>query len=121
MTASLLNGRANPRKTAPIEARFDNGDELIPTGRWSQDCRWVEVYGGETGTVWVKITYVSERKRIFTAVNADYGRVKIRKRPMQGKITGYIKKGETVIFYQSVLGWGKCSKGWVDLSFLTED
>ena len=60
VTASQLNGRADPRKSASIEAVFDKDDILDATGKWSGDCTWIEVKGGETGTVWVKITYVSE-------------------------------------------------------------
>ena len=58
----LLNGRAAPRKKATVEARFDYGDKLELTGEWSDDHTWVEVIGGETGTVWVSIRYISERK-----------------------------------------------------------
>lgn len=116
----LLNGRSAPRKTASIEARFDYGDELISTGEWSNDHKWVEVYGGETGTVWVSIRYISEKNH-FTAKNRDYKEVKVRKWPENGKVVRYLKKGQTVEIEQVILGWGKTKYGWVDLYYLEEE
>lgn len=116
----LLNGRATPRKRATIEARFDLGDTLLATGEWSKDHQWVEVAGGETGTVWVYISYVSERKHYYVK-NVDYRKVKVRKWPVVGKVTGYIYRGQTVDITQTVLGWGKTDKGWVDLFYLEEE
>ena len=118
--ADLLNGRAEPTKSSGIESFFDYGDIIEATGKWSDDYRWVEVYGGEPGSVWVKISYVSERKGHCLFKNEDYNKVKIRKRPVQGKVIGYIKRGQSIDISQVVLGWGKCDKGWVDLSFLNE-
>lgn len=115
----LLNGRAAPRKKATVEARFDYGDKLELTGEWSNDHKWVEVIGGETGTVWVSIRYISERKH-FTAKNVDYKEVKVRDWPVNGKVHHKIKKGQTVEIEQVVLGWGKTKYGWVDLYYLEE-
>ena len=120
VTANLLDGRANPRKTGFIEARFDYGDELTATGNWSEDHRWIEVIGGETGVVWVNIQYVSENKHNYKVKNEFYKTVKIRSRPFDGKITGYVRKGKTIEITQVVLGWGKCKKGWVELRYLEE-
>lgn len=111
----LLNGRANPRKKAKIEAIFDEGDELTATGNWSDDHHWIEVIGGETGTVWVYADYVSEYRSYFYIVNQDYKKVKIRSRPFDGKITGYLKKGKMIEVSRVVLGWGKTPKGWIDM------
>ena len=116
----LLNGRANPRRTGFVEARFDEGDRLDATGEWSPDHHWIEVYGGETGTVWVYADYVSESKRDIQMMNVDHNKVKIRSRPVDGKITGYLKRGKKVVITHVVLGWGKCSKGWIDLSLLED-
>lgn len=115
----LLNGRAAPRKKATVEARFDYGDKLELTGEWSADHKWVEAVGGETGTVWVSIRYISERKH-FTAKNVDYKEVKVRDWPINGKVHYKIKKGQTVEIEQVVLGWGKTRYGWVDLYYLEE-
>lgn len=119
MTASHLNGRANPKKTSKIEARFDKNDILTPTGEWSEDYKWAEVAGGETGTVWVYVDYITERKP-FEALNKDYNRIKIRSKPVDGRVKGYLKKGDEVLIEQVILGWGRCKKGWIDLYYLEE-
>lgn len=116
--ATLLNGRATPKKTAPIEARFDKGDELVATGEWSDDHHWIEVEGGETGTVWVYADYVSECRSYFFVVNQDFKKVKIRSRPFDGKITGYLKKGKMIEVKNLVLGWARTPKGWIDMRFV---
>ena len=116
----LLNGRSAPRKTASIEARFDYGDTLIETGEWSKNHEWVEVEGGETGTVWVHINYVSERTH-YTVTNEKHKTVKVRKWPFTGKVTHYIKKGQKIDIEQVVLGWGKTKWGWVDLDYFVEE
>ena len=114
----LLNGRADPRKTGFIEARFDAGDLLEATGEWSDDHHWIEVVGGETGTVWVYADYVSETKRDLYYINNDYKKVKIRSKPVNGKIVSYLKKGKKIKITAIVLGWGKTKKGWIDMSYL---
>ena len=120
VTTKLLNGRSAPRKTASIEARFDYGDTLIQTGEWSKNHEWVEVYGGETGVVWVHINYVSERAHYFVT-NEKHNRLKVRKWPVVGRVVGYIRKDQQVQIEQTVLGWGRTKKGWVDLSYLVEE
>jgi len=121
VTAGQLNGRAHPSKKASVEALFDYGDKLTPTGKISKDRKWVEVEGGETGTVWVSVKYVSERFTEFTATNENNGRIRIHSLPDGGKLKGYISRGKSVEIVQVVLGWGRCSKGWVDLDFLVEE
>lgn len=116
----LLNGRSAPRKTASIESRFDYGDTLEETGRWSKDHQWVEVVGGETGAVWVHISYVSERSH-FKMTNEKHKLVKIRKWPVTGRVIGYVRKGQTVEIEQCILGWGRTKKGWIDLGYLIEE
>ena len=120
VTASRLNGRAEPKKSSYKEALFDRADQVVPTGNWSKDHKWVEVKGGENGTVWCDIRYLTERWDTFTACNDSRRTVKIRATPVGGKITGYLKAGKTIEITQVVLGWGKCSKGWIDLGYLVE-
>ena len=115
-----LNGRMNPRKTGLIDARFDKKDALWATGEWSEDHHWIEVVGGEGGAVWVYADYVSETLKDFKATNERFEKVKIRSRPFDGKINGYLKKGKTVEITQVVLGWGRCKKGWIDMGYLEE-
>ncbi len=118
VTADLLNGRALPTKKAHIEARFDFGNYIQPTGSWSKDRKWVEVKGGETGTVWVRADYVTEVYGIFEYRNTADGRIKIRKKPVDGKLAGYLGKGKKVIITQIVLGWGRCKRGWINMEYL---
>ena len=122
VTANVLNGRMRPSKRAEITARFDQGDEVQPTGRISKDWEWVEVYGGENGTAWVHYKYVTERVDAFRVTNENNGRVKARKR-LGGKarLTGYIGHGKTIEIDQVILGWGHCKRGWVDLEYFIEE
>jgi len=120
VVVDLLNGRDRPNRHGTKEAMFDYGDSLTPTGRWSADHNWIEVYGGESGTVWVCAKYVSEIAGSFYVENLDYSQVKIRKRPIDGRLTGYLKRGKALLIDQVVLGWGHCSKGWIDLSLVAE-
>ena len=94
----------------------------MPTGRISQDCEWVEVYGGETGTVWVAARYVTERMDGFTVKNLNNGRIRIRaKLGGKGKLKGYVGHGKSIVIDRVVLGWGHCSRGWVDLEYFIEE
>ena len=119
VTASLLNGRAKPSKKSSIEARFDYGDSITAID-WSNNHHWIEVNGGETGTVWVWWEYVTERTDEFTATNNNSYKVKIRQEP-GGRLVGYLKPGKTVEIDRVIFGWGHCSKGWIDLDYLTEE
>lgn len=118
VTANRLNGRSAPRKTGFVECIFDYGDSLVATGKWSLDHKWVEVYGGEMDKVWVDIRYVTEIKENITVRNLHPNKFRIRSKPFDGKVRGYLKKNGTLVISQVVLGWGKCSKGWVDLDYL---
>ena len=119
--ANQLNGRARPNKKSTIEARFDHDDEVFPTGKWSADRQWVEVFGGETGTVWCSVDYLTERDEVFTVYSLNKGGIRIRSKPGAGKVTGTIRKEQRVEITQVVMGYGKCKKGWVDLSYFIEE
>lgn len=121
VTASVLNGRAEPTKKAPVEAFFDQGDPLEPTGRISRDRKWLEVEAGERGTVWVYMEYVTERVAPFVATNENNGKVKIRSLPGEGKVKGYVKRGQSIVIDQVIFNWGHCRQGWVDLDYLIEE
>lgn len=120
VTATRLNGRAKPRKSSRVEAIFDYGDTLYPTGKWSKNHEWIEVEGGETGTVWVSIQYVTEEMRPREMRNAIVGRIKIRKKPINGKLAGYLGEDKTVMIDRILLGWGHCEKGWINMDYLEE-
>ena len=76
----------------------------------------MQVIGGEAGTVWVDVRYVTEEKKPFY-VETLHPKIKIRKKPVDGKVVGYLKKGKKLVVYQVVLGWGKTDKGWVNLEY----
>lgn len=120
VTADVLNGREWPTKKAQVGAIYDYGDTLKPTGRWKDE--WVEVEGGESGTVWVHYKYVSERILPFEVKNENNGKIKVRSKPGgKGTVRGYVKRGKTIEIDQVVLGWGHFSKGWVDLEYFIEE
>ena len=119
VTAKLLNGRATPSKKAKVEARFDKGDTVDAWG-WSKSHHWIEVTGGETGTVWVFWEYVTERTDDSTWWNNSGSKVKIRKEPF-GTVIGYLQKDGEIVVDRIILGWGHFSKGWIDLSYLEEE
>lgn len=119
VTASQLNGRANPSRKASVEARFDRGDSIEAID-WSKDHHWIEVTGGETGTVWVWWEYVTERIDTFTVRNNFGSKVKIRKEPY-GTVTGYLKNNKTLVIDRVIFGWGHSKRGWIDLKYVTEE
>ena len=120
VTANLLNGRQSPSKKASVEAIFDRNDCLEATGEWSKNHEWVEVYGGETGTVWCSIKYLSEIREPVTYENRGKAKIKIRKKPFDGKVISYLRGGRTIEILQIVNGWGRCKLGWIDMSYLVE-
>jgi len=117
--ASQLNGRTFPSKKSNVECRFDYGEIVTSTGNWSDDMKWVEVKGGENGTCWCSSNYLTERLREFTVENEHKTKIKIRSTP-GGKVRSYLKPGGKLKITQVVLGWGKSSRGWVDLEYLIE-
>ena len=121
VTANMLNGRAEPTKKATVEALFDKGDRLQTTGKISKDRKWLEVYGGETGTVWVYLEYVTERVAPFVVTNANNGKIKIRSLPGEGRVRGYVKHGQGIVIDQVIMNWGHCRQGWVDLDYFVEE
>ena len=121
VTADMLNAREQPTRKAQVGGMYYYGDELKPTGRISRDREWVEIYGGEPGTLWVKACYVSERYAAFTVINENNGKIKIRSRMGEGRVKGYVKRGKSIEIDRVVLGWGHCKKGWVDLEYFIEE
>lgn len=119
VTANRLNGRMQPSKKSQVVAFFDKGDKLIAY-EWSEKHHWIEVEGGENGTCWVCWEYVTERTEPFTVWNNWGTKIKIRKEPF-GRVVGYLKNDAEVVIDRVVLGWGHCSKGWIDLKYVTEE
>lgn len=94
---------------------------LEATGEWSDDHKWVQVRGGEIGLVWCCADYVTERTDAFRVTNESKRKIKIRSKPVNGKVTGYLKPGRSLTISRVVLGWGKCKSGWIDLEYLIEE
>ena len=120
VTADMLNGRVSPNRHAQKESLFEYGDTLQTTGKWSADHRWIEVEAGEMPTVWVSIDYVSETAGSYTVQNREYAKIKVRKTPVNGRVTGYLKKGQELEIDQVVLGWGHSRMGWINLELVAE-
>ena len=117
-TASTLNGRAEPSKKARVEAQFSYGDEMEVVGYTDN---WIEVVGGETGTVFVSAKYCASSLEKVKYENISGGRVIIRESPEGKKKNDWIKANKKVTISAEVDGWGYIAdRGWVDLSYFSE-
>lgn len=113
-----LNGRAAPDKSARIEARFSNGEALEAV---SYRDGWVEVIGGESGTVWCSQEYLSSTQEARKYRNTSGGRVFVRGE-IGGRKTGLeVRSGKAVTVHRQMDGWGYIGTGWVDLHFFEEE
>lgn len=111
---TYLNGREKPSKKACITMRLFRGDVVDVIG-FSGD--WAEVYGGESGTSFIKAKYLSTILEPAKYQNISGGRVKVRKEPVSGSTAAWISTGKTVTVHAIVSGWGRISSGWIDLSY----
>lgn len=113
----LLNGRQYPTTDSSREAFFEEGEtvEAIQLNEKG----WVEVYGGETGTVWCKAEYLSEQPEPRKWKNTSGGSVNLRRNPsIEAKRVGRIKAGRIMRISAEIMGWGYIKdQGWVDLSY----
>lgn len=116
VNVSELNGRAMPNKNSHIESCFIRGDTLKPI---SLKHDWIEVKGGETGTVWCKAKYVSSFNGVRKWKNISGGSVNIREEPScESRKSGKIKANRIINIIAEVFGWGYIKdQGWVDLSY----
>lgn len=112
-----LNGQECPNTKCSVEARFERGEMLAPIQL--SNSGWVEVIGGETGTVWCKAEYVSESEVIRKWKNISGGSVNLRANPsLEARKVGRIKHGRTMRISAEVFGWGYIKdQGWVDLEY----
>lgn len=112
-----LNGRSEPSIHAPVEMRIPNGEAVQSV---SSQNGWVEIVGGETGTVWCREEYLSSAPEASKFRNVSGGRVFVRD-TVKGHKTGLeVPANKTVTVRIQRDGWGKVSSGWVDLSFFEE-
>ena len=117
----LLYGRIRPGKKYDAICEFEIGTPLEPTGRISKDHCWVEIKTAEDELVWCNVEYLTERMDVFHVFSLNDEAIKIRKHPGMGKVTGYARKEKVLEITQVVMGYGKCEKGWIDLSYFIED
>ena len=111
-----LNGRAAPNRHAQVEMRLQNGETVESL---SVSGGWVEILGGETGSVWCKAEYLSSTQESRFYRNNSGGRVFVRD-SIQGKKTGSVSANKVVSITRTINGWGFTGSGWVDLSFFKE-
>lgn len=67
-----LNGRSRPNKHAHIEMKIPNGE---PVEAISYRDGWVQIIGGESGTVWCSQQYLSAAPQGLKYRNTSGGRV----------------------------------------------
>lgn len=119
--ADTLNARYRPSKKSAALAEYVFGDHLVPTGKWSKDHQWIQIFHPEQNYLWVNINYISERLDIFEVFTLCDSPVRVRKSPGSGKTTKYLKKEQHVEVDQVVMGFGHTDYGWIDLSYFIEE
>lgn len=113
-----LNGRYKPSIHSSVEARFSNGEALEAVSYMEG---WVEVVGGESGTVWCSQEYLSSSQKPIKYRNTSGGRVFVRDE-IRGHKTGLeVRSGSVVTVRRQMDGWGYIGTGWVDLSYFEEE
>lgn len=113
-----LNGRSRPHPHASVEMHIPNGDSVQAVSRVEG---WVEVVGGETGTVWCAQQYLSSSKEAAKYRNTSGGRVFVRD-DVQGAKNGLAVSNNKVVTVQRQLsGWGFIGTGWVDLQYFSKE
>lgn len=116
-----LQGRIRPGKRYEALVSFDMWTPLNPTGRISDDRQWVEVRTAEGDLVWCNINYLTETRNMLRIYTLWDEGVKIRSKPGGGKVTGIARKEQVLDITQVVMGYGRCSKGWVEMDYFIID
>lgn len=112
-----LNGRSRPSTSSQVEMRIPPG-EAVEAVSYSNG--WVEIVGGETGTVWCKAEYLSSTLEPVSFRNTSGGRVFLRD-CIGGVKKGSVRANKTIVVIRQVFGWGYTGSGWVDLSYFTPE
>ena len=117
VTVDELNGRAEPTTKSSIEMRLYKDDEVTFV---SYTDGWVEIIGGETGTVFCKAEYLSEKNaNLGTYKNISGGRVHVRD-SIEGKRIDSIAANKNIEVSSIILNWGYIGNGWVDLQYFEQ-
>jgi len=114
---SWLNGRYAPNQHSSIEARFQSGDTVDV---YEVDGDWARVAGGESGTVWCDIRYLSATvpggQPETCTIHSD-GRVRVRKTP-DGTLVRWLNDGDSVTVQCHINGWAYIGDGYVQEQYL---
>lgn len=117
VTVDELNGRAEPTTKSSVEMRLYKDDEVTFV---SYTDGWVEIIGGETGTVFCKAEYLSEKNaNLGTYKNISGGRVHVRD-SIEGKRINSIAANKNIEVSSIILNWGYIGNGWVDLQYFEQ-
>lgn len=116
-----LQGRIRPGKKYEALTSFDMWTPLKPTGRMSEDRMWVEIRTWEDDLVWCNINYLTETQKVLHVYTLWESGVKIRSAPGGGRVTGTARREQMLEITQVVLGYGRCSKGWIELDYFIID
>lgn len=117
VTVDELNGRAEPTTKSSVEMHLYKDDEVTFV---SYTDGWVEIIGGETGTVFCKAEYLSEKDaNLGTYKNISGGRVNVRDN-IEGKKINSIAANKNIEVSSIILNWGYIGNGWVDLQYFEQ-
>ncbi len=108
-----LNGRQSPDVHSQKVAWFQNGDVIDV---YEIDGEWALTDGGEYGTCWVNIGFLTTEDAGTYTVTAN-GRVRVRKTP-DGDAVGWLRPGQQVDVLCVVGGWARTGKGWVMAEYM---
>lgn len=120
VVASELNGRSEANRKSSVEACFFRDDELDALGYQNG---WVEVVGGETGTVFCKAEHLTEYDTDARYKNTSGGRVFIHRElgDDSGDVNHAVKNGKCVTITRVLFGYGYMGSGWVELSYFERE
>lgn len=117
VTVDELNGRAEPTTKSSVEMRLYKDDEVTFVNYTDG---WIEIIGGETGTVFCKAEYLSEKDAdLGTYKNISGGRVNVRD-SIKGKRINSIAANKKIEVSSIILNWGYIGNGWVDLQYFEQ-
>lgn len=112
-----LNGRAKPSIKSSVEMKIPDGEAVEAV---SYDGGWVEIVGGETGTVWCKAEYLSSTQEATKYRNTSGGRVFVRD-GIEGAKTGLVVRANGIVAVtRQINGWGYIGEGWVNLKYFDQ-
>ena len=116
---TYLRGRKSPSLDAAVEMKLYNGEEVTVV---SAKGEWVEIEGGEPGTVWCYSEFLksssddADCKKYEVVSN---GKVRVRKE-INGEKLRYVRNGDILEVKFFVDGWAYLGDGYIMQEFLKE-